>query len=142
MATKLEDITAVNWQLSDSRSGQVAQGIDDIKQCIKIILMTTKGSDPLRPLFGSDIWQHIDKPVKIAAALISAEIVTALTKWEPRVEVERIVYNIFDFKIDFSLYLKLSQETETLEVLFFIANASTPLEDGGSFSHGFDFGFN
>jgi phage baseplate assembly protein W len=63
MATTLADIVSTNWQLSNITIGTVAEGIDDIRQCIGIILTTTKGSDPFRPLFGSDIWQYIDTPI-------------------------------------------------------------------------------
>ena len=75
MATTLADIKATNWQLSDVMIGQVVEGINDIRQCIGIILTTTKGSDPMRPLFGSDIWRFVDSPINTAVANISAEII-------------------------------------------------------------------
>jgi len=142
MATKLSDITAINWQISTGASGTVAQGIDDIRQCVQIILLTTKGSDPLRPLFGSDIWRHIDKPVKLSAALISAEIVDCLGKWETRIIINKIIYKIDGEQIKFYLYLTLLQNGETAEISFSINANEIPSDEGRAFSSGFSLGFN
>lgn len=142
MATKLSDITAINWQISTGASGTVAQGLDDIRQCVQIILLTTKGSDPLRPLFGSDIWRYIDKPVKISAALISAEIIDCIGKWEARIIINKIIYEINGAQIKFYLYLTLIQSGETMEISFSINAAQTPNDEGRAFSSGFSLDFN
>lgn len=94
MAVTLNDIKSTNWQLSNQMIGQVAEGIDDIRQCIGIILTNTKGSDPLRPLFGSDIWRFIDSPINTAVANISAEIIDCIGKWEQRVVIKELTYNL------------------------------------------------
>jgi phage baseplate assembly protein W len=93
----LDDIQSVDWslmldsssttQMSGEGIGGVVQGIDDINQCIGIILTTPKGSDPLRPAFACDLWQLIDAPVTVARPALVREIVEAITKWEPRVRV-------------------------------------------------------
>ena len=140
----INEIRSVNWQLSVLGIGNISEGIDDIRQCVQIILTTTKGSDPMRPLFGSDIWQHVDKPVNIASALISAEIVDALVKWEPRIILKGIVYNIDGSKIDFDLNIELIESGETTQISFYIDRQSQ-IEGsfvGRNFSNGFDFGFN
>ena len=58
--TNLNEITYVDWQLKLNAIGGVAEGADDINQCIAIILLTKKGSVPHRPTFGSDIYKYID----------------------------------------------------------------------------------
>lgn len=143
MATKLEDIKATNWQLSNQMIGQVVEGIDDIRQCIGTILTTTKGSDPMRLLFGSDIWQFIDNPVNTAVANISAEIIDCIGKWEPRVIIKELVYNVKGTKIDFELTAELLESGEITQILFFIDRQKqiTPAVIGRAFSNGFDFGF-
>lgn len=143
MATKLNDIKAVNWQLSNLKLGEVSEGIDDLRQCIQTILTTTKGSDPMRPLFGSDIWRFIDTPVTTAVANISAEIIDCVGKWESRVNVEKLVYDITGSRMDFELTAKMVESGETTEVLFYIDRQSQIATDvmGRSFSNGFDFGF-
>jgi len=140
----ISEIKSVNWQLSVLGIGEISEGIDDIRQCVQIILTTTKGSDPLRPLFGSDIWQHVDKPVTIASALISAEIVDSLTKWEPRIVLKKIIHNTDGSKIDFELTIELIESGETTQISFYI-DRQTQIESsiiGRNFSNGFDFGFN
>jgi uncharacterized protein len=114
-AITLDDITSADWSLMlDSSAallgsspqivaaegepgagiGNVVQGIADINQCIGIILATPKGSDPLRPTFACDLWQWIDAPITVARPHLVREIVQALTKWEPRIQVLSVVINL------------------------------------------------
>jgi Bacteriophage baseplate protein W len=81
------DITSADWSLRLGAIGQVVQGIADVDQCIAIILTTPKGSDPLRPTFGADIWRYIDHPIDEALPAIVRELTAALTLWEPRVKL-------------------------------------------------------
>lgn len=140
MATKIQEIKATNWQLSNQNLGEMAEGIEDIKQCIDIILTTQKGSDPLRPLFGSDIWKFIDNPTTIAAPNISAEIIDAIGKWEQRILIKRLVYNIDKEDINFELIYELQESGETTEIIFTIS-ADKKLKKR-NFSAGFSLGFN
>lgn len=143
MATNIQDIRSTNWQLSNQTIGQISEGIDDIRQCIGIILTNTKGSDPLRPLFGSDIWKFIDSPVNTAVANISAEIIDSVGKWEPRIIIRELTYNIAGSRIDFELSAELLESGEITQILFFIDRQKqiTPSAVGRAFSNGFDFGF-
>lgn len=143
MATKIQDIKATNWQLSTQIMGDVVEGINDIRQCLSIILTTTKGSDPLRPFFGSNIWQFIDTPVNTAVANISAEIIDCIGKWERRIVIKKLTYNIDGSRIDFELTGELLESGETTEILFFIDRQTqiNPPSVGRAFSNGFDFGF-
>jgi len=143
MATKIQDIKATNWQLSNKIMGAVVEGIDDIRQCINIILTTTKGSDPLRPLFGSDIWQFIDTPVNTATANISAEIIDSIGKWEQRINIVKLVHTVSGSRIDFELTAELIESGEVTEILFYIDRQTqiSPPNLGRAFSNGFDFGF-
>jgi len=143
MATKLDDIKATNWQLSNQMIGQVVEGIDDIRQCMGIIFTTTKGSDPMRPLFGSDIWKFIDSPINTAVANISAEIIDCIGKWEQRVIIKELTYNISGSRIDFELTAELLESGEITQILFFIDRQKQidPTTMGRAFSNGFDFGF-
>jgi len=143
MATKIQDIKAVNWQLSVTELGQVVEGIADIRQCIGTILKTTKGSDPLRPEFGSNIWQYIDKPVTTAVANIAYEILDALTKWETRIIITSLTYDIVISRIDFVLTCTLFESGEVTQILFYIDRVDqiTPPFIGRAFSDGFSLGF-
>jgi hypothetical protein len=93
-AITLSDITSADWSLAvdqpgipGSGLGSVVQGIADVNQCIRIILTTPQGSDPLRPTFGANIWQYVDYPINSAIPAIVREITQAITLWEPRVTV-------------------------------------------------------
>ncbi len=70
--------------------GRVVQGLDDVAQCIQIILTTPKGSDPLRPTFGADLWEFVDMPINLARPAIVREATEAITLWEPRAEVVKV----------------------------------------------------
>lgn len=78
-----------HWQIALGGEGY-AEALDDLRQAITIILATRKGSDPLRPEFGSDIWRYVDHPIDRARPHLVREAVEALRRWEPRVEIERV----------------------------------------------------
>ena len=78
--TNLNEITYIDWQYKLNKIGSVAEGVEDINQCIAIILLTQKGSDPLRPTFGSDIYKYIDYPIN-SATLTSHYIFLHLIFW-------------------------------------------------------------
>lgn len=105
--TTLTQIIEKDWSLSIDAQGVVVEGISDIHQCIYIIITTPKGSDPLRPDFGCDIFRWLDKPVNLAYPNMIKETVEAIKVWEPRVVVKTVMP-----KIDASLlYLKIEWET-------------------------------
>ena len=143
MATKLQDIKATNWQLSVNGLGQIAEGIEDIRQCIGIILTSTKGSDPMRPQFGSNIWQFMDDQITTAIADMSAEIIDCITKWEQRVVIKKLTYEATGSKIDYNLSVELIESGQVTEILFYIDRQKQiePVAIGHAFSNGFDFGF-
>jgi phage baseplate assembly protein W len=82
-----------HWQIALGGAGY-AEALDDLRQAIAIILLTRKGSDPLRPAFGSDIWRYIDHPIDRARPHLVREVVEAIRRWEPRVKVERVTVTL------------------------------------------------
>ena len=92
--TKLEEIKYVDWQFKYNDIGSVAEGVEDINQCIATILNTPKGTDPHRPTFGSNIYKYIDYPVNIAKANIIRETIDAISMWETRVKVNSVIYSV------------------------------------------------
>ena len=86
--TNLNEITYVDWQCKLNEIGGIAEGVNDINQCIAIILETPKGSDPHRPDFGSDILKYVDYPINEAKANIIRETIDAVTKWETRITIK------------------------------------------------------
>jgi phage baseplate assembly protein W len=84
---QLGKINSVYWQPKLGETGAVVEGLDDIDQCIRLIITTPRGSLPLRPLFGCDAWQELDAPVNSAIPNICKAVREALTLWEPRITV-------------------------------------------------------
>ena len=63
----------------------------EIIQNIKTILSTSKFSVPLDREFGLNITM-LDAPLKVAQAKLTAEIIAAIKKYEPRVLVKKVFY--------------------------------------------------
>lgn len=71
-------------------TSKIVQGIDDIKQSWYIILNTIKGSDPMRPNFGSGMFEYLDKPINIILTDLYLDIITSLEKFEPRAKITKV----------------------------------------------------
>jgi phage baseplate assembly protein W len=78
-----------NWQISIDDPATIVEGIEDIAQCIYLILVTALGSDPLRPEFGSEIYKYIDRPMNVAHPLMISEAVRAIRRWEKRIAITK-----------------------------------------------------
>ena len=66
-----------------------AEGIEDVLQCVRLILSTPKGSVPLDRDFGID-WTMIDRPAGGVSQIIKAHIVRQIQKYEPRAKVKKV----------------------------------------------------
>ncbi len=81
------DITATNAGINFAP----ATTLEEIAQNVRMIITTAKGSVPLDREFGIDA-KALDKPLAVAQAVLSSEIVSAISKYEPRARVTKIVY--------------------------------------------------
>lgn len=88
--TPITEITARHWQLALGQPGEIVSDLDDINQCIRVILTTPKGSDPLRPEFACDLWRYIDFPIDQAAPHLVREAWDAIEINEPRIDLVSI----------------------------------------------------
>ena len=116
--TTLKEITYVDWQYKLNDIGSVAQGVEDINQCIALILQTQKGSVPHRPTFGSEIYKYIDYPVNRAKANIIRETIDAIEEWETRVKVVSVSVDFDNAQLRINVLWKLknSKTTGTMEI--------------------------
>lgn len=118
--TNLNEITYVDWQLKLNSIGGVSEGVDDINQCIAIILLTRKGTVPHRPTFGSDIYKYIDYPVNEAIPNIVREATDSISLWETRIKINSIEVEIeqstLNVKVEWTL--KDSNASGTAEVSY------------------------
>jgi phage baseplate assembly protein W len=101
------EITSTDWTLDINNAGKIVQGIDNIKQCVYIIVTTTRGTDPLRPGFGCGAFEHVDLPVNIAAPKMVKSIQDALKKYEPRIDNVKVIATVnlehITFKISWAV---------------------------------------
>jgi uncharacterized protein len=74
----------------DATSGKRLDGIAHLRQSIRDILTTPKGSRVMRREYGSDLYKLIDAPVNSTTLMdIRAATADALKKWEPRFKLEQ-----------------------------------------------------
>lgn len=105
--TKLNEIKYVDWQFKLNGIGNVAEGVEDINQCIALILNTPKGSDPHRPTFGSNIYKYVDYPINVAKPNIIRETIDAISLWETRITVNSVIVEIENEHIKVKVQWKL-----------------------------------
>jgi len=117
--TKLDEIKYVDWQFKLNDIGDVAEGVEDINQCIAIILNTPKGTDPHRPTFGSNIYKYVDYPINVAKPNIIRETIDSISLWETRISINKTSVEIngstITIKIEWTL--KSGKTSGTAEVV-------------------------
>lgn len=116
----IKDIRTKDWTLSVDTPGAVVEQLLDIKQCIKVILETVPGTDPLRPDFGCDIYRWLDKPVNQAIPNMIKEARAAIKRWEPRAVVKAINVKIDGHVVTLTLTFETvaSRQIETIQVKY------------------------
>lgn len=92
---QLTEINSLHWQPALGGEG-VVENLDELNQAIQVILRTPKGSDPLRPEFGSDLHQYLDYPINRARPHVVRESIEAIRRWEPRVTVDHVEFYLVD----------------------------------------------
>src|SRR3954471_22736609 len=69
----------------------MAAGQDDLVQAMQLILSTSPGERPMRPDFGCPLRDYVFQSVNVELAAGLVDVVrTALRRWEPRVDVDRV----------------------------------------------------
>lgn len=83
-------------------SGKQVSGEDHLKQSIKDILSTPRGSRRMRPDYGSDLPRYVDLPTNPGwISAVQAEVARALGRWEPRIKLKSvIVTGVIDGKVE------------------------------------------
>lgn len=89
----------------------LCSGAEKIRASLYTILMTRQGERPLRPDFGSRIWDYVfDLPDSSAEHLICAEAEQAILRWEHRIsdlDIRLDVSGLADGKLVFSLSYRI-----------------------------------
>lgn len=87
---KVTDVKSNYFQTSLQGFGLIVEDIEDINQCLKIIVLTRPGTDPLRPEFGCGLPDLVDKPANKSGDIIMA-VSDAIGKFEKRITVNKII---------------------------------------------------
>ena len=77
--------------------GEIVTAVEDLSQSITNLILTPKGSVPTEPEKGVDILGSIDRNPAVGIPYLTREIWDAITIWEPRVTVERVVVGMVQF---------------------------------------------
>ncbi len=105
-----------HWQIAGIHDEAPVRGMDDINLCIENILSTRKGTDILRPQFGSNHYDYIDQPSDVAIPNMVREIYAALEQWEKRIVVEKI--QVFGEAPHFELVVRYRLTHETTREIY------------------------
>lgn len=87
---EITDVKTSLWGLSLAKQGGIVQGIDFINQCITVVLLTRKGTDPLRPEFGNEVFAQLDRPINQVKAKIINNVVNAINLWITNIRVIKV----------------------------------------------------
>lgn len=82
--------TTPDWQMRVGEIGELVEGVADLEQSITAILTTPRGSLAHDPDFGCGLSRYLDAPISIARPLVMADVLAAVQRSEPRVQVTRV----------------------------------------------------
>lgn len=63
----------------------------EVVQNVRTILATRVGTVPLDRDFGVS-WEHLDKPLPVARALMQSEVIESIARYEPRANIEAVEF--------------------------------------------------
>ena len=120
--------TGVAFPLRVDRRGGVAlsRDNDDVQEAIAVILGTAPGERPMRPEFGCGVHDYIFESVDAyALGRIEHEIRRALDRWEPRIDVISIEFDLGssdkgELLIDITYQLRATNDIRNLVYPFYI----------------------
>lgn len=89
--------TGIAFPLHTDEHGRVALARDetDVEQAIKIILSTIPGERPMRPEFGCAVQDCLFAAIDaLTLGQIEHAVRLALDRWEPRIEVQSVEFDL------------------------------------------------
>src|ERR671931_1371800 len=101
--------SGIAFPLQVDRRGGIALAHDDtdVDQAIQLILGTAPGERPMRPEFGCGVHDFVFDTIDAATVgRLETEIRTALDRWEPRIEVQTVDFDL-DQMIDGQLLVHI-----------------------------------
>lgn len=101
--------------MNSENGAMIIDEVEHIRQSVRDIVITAIGTRLQRRDYGSYLYQLIDKPVNQALLLqLSAVCVSALRRWEPRIDIERFVVRVEQNKVVTELWAVLKGTQQPL----------------------------
>lgn len=123
----ISDISTDRWSMSITNFGEVVADVEDLKQCLYIIVSTRKGSAPGWRAFGCGLFDHLDKPVNVVGPLVVQEMRASIERWEPNIVIQDITFSHEDLgKVRWTIKWQPSDGTRTTDPI----STSFELADG------------
>jgi phage baseplate assembly protein W len=105
---------------------------DDVMEAIGLILGTAPGERPMRPEFGCGVHDHVFGTIDAhTLGQIEYEIRVALDRWEPRIEVVGIEFDLSETNagrllIEIAYLLRATNDIRNLVYPFYVVPAEEP----------------
>jgi phage baseplate assembly protein W len=101
---------------------RLASGEEDVEQAIGLILGTSPGERAMRPEFGCEVHDLVFETVDAAMiGRIEAAVRAALDRWEPRIEVTEIEFDLSrtrEGRLDVVLEYRLRQTNSKRNLVY------------------------
>lgn len=117
----------------DRRGGlKLAHGEQDVEQAIRLVLGTAPGERPMRPEFGCGVHDHVFEAVDAyTVGSLEHEIRVALARWEPRIEVLDVDFDLAridlgELLIDIGYRLRATNDVRNLVYPFYVIPEDEP----------------
>jgi phage baseplate assembly protein W len=107
----------------DHRGGvALARGEEDVEQAMEIILSTAPGERPMRPEFGCDVHDLVFETIDAGiVGRMETAIRAALDRWEPRVEVESVDFDlggVADGRLDITIGYRIRATNDQRNLVY------------------------
>jgi phage baseplate assembly protein W len=114
----------------DRRGGlALAHGDEDVQEAIRVIIGTAPGERPMRPEFGCGIHDYVFESIDAyTVTCIEREILIALDRWEPRIDVLDIEIDMAragsgELQIELTYALRATNDIRNLVYPFYVIPA-------------------
>jgi len=102
---------------TNANTGKLLGGLNHVKQSVEDILTTPLNTRVMRRDYGSALFDLIDKPLNSETKLdIIAATAEALSRWETRFILERVVFSQQEGKVILNLFGQYKNNLTQIEV--------------------------
>ena len=125
--------TGLAFPLGVDDRGRIALAREeiDVEQAIRIVLSTAPGERPMRPEFGCAVHDCVFERIDAdTLARIDQAVRVALDRWEPRIDIEDIVFetrNEGELLVHLRYRLRATNELRNLVFPFYVVPAEEAL---------------